>query len=214
MIVAFTGKARHGKDTAANILVEEFGFEKVGFADKLKAMALAINPLIIIPNSQVHYVASDDDKVSVARLSQIIDWCGWEEAKDRYPEVRRFLQALGTEGGRETLGDTVWIDAWQASLPTERVKIQDFAGTFNSVRTTFANVATPDCRFPNEAQRVWDLGGVVVEVVRTGYVDRVAGTKHKSEAGGIDVDYRIEASSVDSLVNQVRQLISHGVSAR
>ena len=35
-IVAFTGKAKHGKDTAAKVLINEQGYTREGFADPLK----------------------------------------------------------------------------------------------------------------------------------------------------------------------------------
>ena len=36
MIIGFTGVKQSGKDTAASFLVDELGFERHGFADKLK----------------------------------------------------------------------------------------------------------------------------------------------------------------------------------
>ena len=49
MIVGITGYAQHGKDTAAQVLVTEFGFVRVGFADALKELALAVNPIVTPP---------------------------------------------------------------------------------------------------------------------------------------------------------------------
>ena len=42
MIIGFTGKARSGKDTAADYLANRFGFHKYAFADPIKQ---TINPL-------------------------------------------------------------------------------------------------------------------------------------------------------------------------
>ena len=38
-IIFFTGKQRSGKDTAADILVEHYGFQKIALADKVKEVA-------------------------------------------------------------------------------------------------------------------------------------------------------------------------------
>lgn len=39
MIIALSGYAQSGKDTTADILVREFGFTRIAFADKLKEVA-------------------------------------------------------------------------------------------------------------------------------------------------------------------------------
>ena len=45
-IIGLSGFARSGKDEAAKVLVEEFGFKRVGFADKLREVLYALNPLV------------------------------------------------------------------------------------------------------------------------------------------------------------------------
>lgn len=59
------------------------------------------------------------------------------------------MQSLGTEWGRELIGGDVWIRAWRASLPA-------------------SNVVVDDCRFPNEAEAVYAVGGVLIHVERPG----------------------------------------------
>ena len=51
MIVGFSGYARCGKDTAADHLVEHYGFEHRGFADKLREALYALNPIIVLPHA-------------------------------------------------------------------------------------------------------------------------------------------------------------------
>src|SRR5690606_24823456 len=72
------GKKRSGKDTVAKAL-EPLGFQRIGFADELKQMALEINPLV--PGG--------------VRLRGVVEDFGWEGAKE-LPGVRKFLQELGT----------------------------------------------------------------------------------------------------------------------
>src|SRR5690606_15406979 len=77
-LIGIAGKKRSGKDTVAKAL-EPFGYQRVGFADELKQMALEINPMI--PGD--------------TRLRGVVKDFGWECAKE-FPGVRKFLQELGT----------------------------------------------------------------------------------------------------------------------
>jgi hypothetical protein len=92
-LIGVSGRKRHGKDTFAARLVERHGFTRVAFADPMREMALALDPII-----------SDG-----WRLAALVETFGWEEAKAN-PEVRRTLQRLGTEAGRGVLGDNIWVD--------------------------------------------------------------------------------------------------------
>jgi hypothetical protein len=88
-----------------------------------------------------------------------------DKSAEVYPGVtmRRVLQTLGTEWGRQTLGQRVWVDAWR-----------------NSLRQIHAPVVADDVRFENEARIIRDLGGQIWGVVRPGAAG--AGT-HASESG-------------------------------
>lgn len=92
MLVALCGHAQHGKDTVASALPN---FKRVAFADPVKQIALALNPIITMD----------------LNLSGVLESCGnsWDEAK-KVPEVRRILQRIGTECIREIIGDNIWID--------------------------------------------------------------------------------------------------------
>lgn len=143
MILGLSGYAGAGKNTVANVLTHEYGFWQVAFADKLKAMALATDPI-------VHTHAGN-----VIQLREAVDLYGWDEAKRRFPEVRRYLQRLGTEGGRGTFGEDFWVDQLHAQI----VSLAD-SGAKDFVIT--------DMRFPNEAQYVRWQGGETVRIKRPG----------------------------------------------
>lgn len=146
MLVGITGRAQHGKDTVAQVLVQYFGFVRVGFADALKELAYATNPYI----------------PGIATLQTVVDEMGWEEAK-RYPEVRRFLQVLGTKA-RDILGSDVWIDAAERKM---------IAAAPNPV-------VFSDVRFPNEADFIHRWHGVLLRVTRPGF-DNGVDPLHPSE---------------------------------
>ena len=45
-ILGLVGRKQSGKDTFAQRLVEEHGYTRLAFADPLKAVALAANPIV------------------------------------------------------------------------------------------------------------------------------------------------------------------------
>lgn len=193
MIIGLTGHAQHGKDTVGKVLVEEFGFTRFAFADPLKSMALALDPLISYEVSEHHVVGIEPiSRARYVRLSKMIDHDGWEHAK-KNPEVRRFLQVLGTEGVRAHLGDDSWINATQKAITD--------AGASNAVIT--------DARFPNEFKFVRESGWLW-KVSRlnddgTPY-DNGIGTDHPSEQhiASAKCDLELIAADIEDLRQRVR----------
>jgi hypothetical protein len=165
LIIGLGHVKQSGKDTAANALVtwkaaNPFAprFRKVAFADALRAVALGADPIIDGPRPGL----------GVLRLSDVItpNSESWEEAKKAFPEVRRFLQALGTEGVRNNLGSDVWVRA-----------LFDHVGLGE-------NVVIPDVRYVNEAEAIKARGGIVVRIDRPGHV----ASGHLSETALADWD--------------------------
>jgi len=83
--VGLSGYARTGKDTVADILVEEFGYRRITFADRLKNFIAAVFP----------------------EVAARVDAVGWEEAKEQL-EVRRALQVVG-RAAKKHIHPDVWI---------------------------------------------------------------------------------------------------------
>ncbi|MFF1812396.1 hypothetical protein ACFVXW_25345 [Streptomyces sp. NPDC058251] len=136
--VAFIGKARSGKDTAGERLVNQWAFTRLAFADPLKRMALEVNPYI--PTSY---------GVTV-RLETLVADTGWEYAKDTYPEVRRVLQHMG-QTVRE-LDEDFWV-----RVLMDKVRAAD---KWNMP------VVVTDCRYRNEAEALRAAGFVLVRIKR------------------------------------------------
>lgn len=141
MIIGLSGYARSGKDEAAKALVA-MGFQRTAFADKLREFLYALNPIV--------------DVYSQYRVQDVIDEYGWDGYKETSwgPEIRELLQRLGTDCGRELIGDTVWIDAT--------------LGRFENPCSHMVDLVVTDCRFPNEAEAIKRRGGVVVRIERPG----------------------------------------------
>jgi len=160
MIIGLSGYARAGKDTIGDYLVEEYGFKKMAFADKMREFLYQVNPVIHEYGwTNINYHI---DSYPV-RLRDVIDKFGWEGAKvTAYKdEIRGLMQRLGTEAGRETMGENVWVDALFSNLD-----LRD-------------DIVITDMRFPNEAVAIGGSpGGVTWRVERPGI--RPAGD-HPSE---------------------------------
>lgn len=86
-IIGIHGPKGSGKSTAAQHLVDEFGWRRMAFADPVKELAYNIAP---------------------KPVRQLVDLAGWDRLK-RHGPFRRYLQRVGTEGVRDVLGDHVWV---------------------------------------------------------------------------------------------------------
>lgn len=101
--IALMGRARAGKDSVADYLTESYGYTKLGFADPVKDVALAMDPWVPYDNDDTDPSCG----ISAVRLSFLVDRLGWESAKDSYPEVRRLLVGLGH--GMRQQDEDVWL---------------------------------------------------------------------------------------------------------
>jgi hypothetical protein len=130
VIIGLGGYARSGKDTVARILVEERGFVQVAYADILRDMLYALNPILGVKRADApidvvqpdghrkHLWSSETTRATIpvsvtTRLRDVIDKHGWDGYKKTVycDEIRGLIQRLGTEGGRELLGNNIWVGA-------------------------------------------------------------------------------------------------------
>ena len=102
MIIGLTGYAQSGKDTVAKILVENYGYTRVAFADKIRDFLYEMNPMV------------DNIAFEPIFLRDHVDRNGWEVAK-KNPHVRRTLQNAGV-AARKTFGEDFWVDKALASI--------------------------------------------------------------------------------------------------
>lgn len=146
-IVGIAGYARSGKDTLGSFLVNEHGYERRSFAAALKDVLYATNPL-----AEVGPETGGNQK-AMRPVVFLVDEYGWDEAKNMSPGfygVRGLLQRLGTEGGRNVLGQNIWVDTVMSTLtdPTD------------------GKYVFTDMRFPNEFLAIVHKGGLALRVVR------------------------------------------------
>lgn len=94
-LIGFCGLAGSGKSTAAQILVEHYGFARQRFADPLKAMLRALG-------LSEREIDGDLKEKPCARLM------------GKTP--RDAMQSLGTEWGRALIADDLWVELWRKSV--------------------------------------------------------------------------------------------------
>lgn len=106
-IIGLAGYAQSGKDTVASILIEEYGYRRMAFADKIRAILYDLNP-----------------DVEGLDLKFFVDNDGWDETKS-IPQVRKLLQDLGV-AVRSHIHPDVWVSAVLDHIhPAEKVVITD-----------------------------------------------------------------------------------------
>ena len=109
---------------------------------------------------------------------------------------REALQKFGTEAVRGVFGDDFWIKSWRQVY--DQIQIID-------------SVVVSDVRFPNEADTIRDMGGVIVHIVRPG-LETVGVPDHVSEKP-LEIlpnDYFIvNDGSVEQLHEQLNGLLEY-----
>lgn len=184
ILIGLTGEAGVGKDTVADYLVTRYGFEKKSFAAPLKAVLLAMDPIIgphpMRPGHVIH-------------LGQALQDMGEDAVKNLFPLYRKYLERLGTEGIRN-IDQDFWVKAATNSLDKEKGKY-----------------VFTDARFPNEAEKIGGLRGSLWQIDGPKRRTEVA-TTHSSAnwAGRLGEEYMIyNNGSIDKLYNEVEYALGH-----
>lgn len=153
MIIGFIGLIGSGKTTAADYLVDTFGFEPVSFAGPLKdATSLIFN--------------WDREMVE----GKTVESREWREKIDPYwtrelgwdVTPRAVLQKMGTEAGRNVFGKNLWVASAMKKVYSD--KNNHFVFT--------------DVRFENEIDAITEAGGKIYVVMRgktPSWFNRIAG---------------------------------------
>lgn len=161
IVIAFTGYAGAGKDTACDYLVRRHGFEKTSFAAPLKKVAQQI---FDFSDTQLYGPSSEREKPDERYpFSGVCPSCGtrclegaraWQcvQCNVNWPShvtPRMALQTLGTEWGRR-LNHDLWAKAWLRHIQAR----PDTKWCVN------------DLRFENELTAVYSVGGLTFRLLR------------------------------------------------
>lgn len=139
MILGLCGYPGSGKDAIAAHLVSQHGFTRMAFADPMRAALLALDPWVDVPES-----------TKCRKLSELIEWHGWDYVKREYPDVRTYLQRMGTEAGRDIHGQDCWLKLAAKSIDKA------------------SRVVVTDVRFANEVEFLRQRGAKFIRVTRPG----------------------------------------------
>lgn len=192
MNIGIIGRARVGKDTAGKWLVDERGYRRVAFADALKEAALKVDPIVEVTD----YGDAIDSLSDVLRMAPVVDFrrplsnvdrrSPWERAKDEVPEVRRFLQELGS--AMRAVDPEIWI----RPVLAQAIEAND-AGV---------PVVVTDVRYPNEVESLRRAGFHLVYIERPG----VPQLDHESENSLGPADGDLVITNDDTITQYLRDV--------
>ena len=141
MIIGICGLIGSGKGTVADTLVQDYGYTKISFADKLKDGVAEVFGW----NRQM--LEGDTDESRKWREQQDSFWSK-ETGTDITP--RLVIQLFGTDCMRNGFYDGIWV-----SLVKQKLQ-----------QNPHINFVIPDVRFENEATMIQGLGGKIWRVRR------------------------------------------------
>ena len=141
MIIGICGLIGCGKGTVGDILVDDYGFTKLSFADKLKdGVATVFN---------WDRAMLEGDTVESREWRETQDDF-WTRETGRTITPRLVLQEFGTDCMRHGFDDGIWVSLVKQEL----------------VKYPNKNFVIPDVRFPNEANMIKSIHGEVWRVRR------------------------------------------------
>lgn len=155
MIIGIHGFKQSGKDTLADLLVREFGFTKIAFADKLKE---TLHLIFNVPKDKLW--GSDEDKQSLTevRWSDFSKIQRDDKIDSTFLSIRELMQIFATEVCRSEMPGI-----WYQFLDLKRSD----------------KLIVSDVRFQNEADFLKSKGAFLFKVNRPA----ISGGIHASEAG-------------------------------
>ncbi len=191
-LIALSGKARHGKDTFTNILIEEykkhhnFHCFKISFADAIKQIGQKMFPTI-----------SQDDLwgESINRSKPLYLFDKSVVKDNKALEIRNVLLDIGK------FGRSYDEDLWGL------ITLHTANELFNKYK--FCNVIITDCRRKNEMNLIKAAGGSVIRIHRPN-VEYVVDDISETDLDDVSIetfDKYIVNESIDSLKLNAKEVI-------
>lgn len=183
VVIGIGGKARHGKDSIANVLISKFGYTRVSVADPLKS---TLSQAFEIPLGYFYendlkdkpfdkpFVLTSQNLVMLESLLQEITDKNTDSLYDHIGKEllspRVMMQYVGSDVCRK-IDSNIWTNSFKRfieNLPED------------------AQVVCADVRYPEERRIVKELGGWLFWVNRPNFETNVA--EHESEKSYGDPD--------------------------
>lgn len=141
------------------------------------------NMLLNFPNCAPQFIKEligykNDPAAEAKALSSMMEWL--TNLRTQYPDeisARVILQTMGTDWGRETVDQMIWVDyAMRVTVPKAAL-LAEVEGK------PLVGAVFPDCRFKNEIQFIQARGGHVIRIYRAAMPEpeRVGVANHASE---------------------------------
>ncbi len=174
-VIAFTGRARSGKDTAARLLAKRISDYNnlVTFPNQYVIGAEAFAGPI---KSMVAMLLDYFGKGAVSDYEKLKPYIDGEFKEEIIEDIgaspRTLMQTLGTEWGRDMINEDIWVNSMLARLQGyNAAKEHGYKGAY---------VFITDCRYDNEARALKSKGIPIVEILRE---SKAPVASHKSEDG-------------------------------
>lgn len=160
-VIAFIGPRGCGKSTAAKHLTNNYGYTRHFFAKPIKEMVKCLGLTEEHVNGKLKEMPTD------LLLGKSPRWA---------------QQSIGTEWGRELIGENIWVQAWHNTMPE-------------------GNIVCDDLRFPNELEMVRSMNAIVIRVDRPGVKLTL---EHESEAHDLPFDFGLRNDgTIDQLNDKI-----------
>lgn len=128
---------QQGKSTACNILRPRFAYLRASFADPLKAMIRALLKECLLSDEEIERYMTEAKEETIELVGA---------------SYRHVARTLGTEWGRVTIKESLWIDIMQNKI--------------NAASTLPTGFCIDDMRFPNELEMLKRNDFKFVKIVR------------------------------------------------
>ncbi len=155
MLIGFSGNMGVGKSTAIQAL-KDFVFPQ---------------EVHLVKFAQPLY---DMQEFIYRRISTVV------QRDESFTKDRKLLQWLGTDWGRDTIKQDLWVSIWKQAVLS--LQLEDLE----------AIIVCDDVRFDNEGEAIKELGGQVIKIIRPDSTSHAQGgvgiVGHKSE-GGVSNNY-------------------------
>ena len=138
MIIGLIGLNGSGKSTVASILEQKYNFNIDSFAKPVKDIASVI---FNWNREKLDGMTEESRKWREEKDEE------WSKILNKDITPRMILQMIGTEFGRDMLGENIWIESLKK-------------------RSENKNIVISDVRFVNEAENIKNSGGVLIRIKR------------------------------------------------
>lgn len=139
-LIGLTGLAGSGKDTIASVLINEYNYKKLSFADTLKDVLSSMFGW----DRFVLEGTTDENRAKRVEIDEF-----WSSKLNTEITMRSAMTSVGTDLFRKYFDENIWVFSCERKLQNKEL------------------VVITDARFPNEIEMIRRNNGIIIEVQRT-----------------------------------------------